>query len=190
MHDICVDCRESAHCFEKGYSCVQYGLKERELLLSFKYGGKAFIGEKIACAMADKLATEDCEVDLIAPVPMYRSKERKRGYNQADIIAKHLAKKMSLPYFGKLLLRVENTTAMSGMSAFERRMNMENAFSMVDSSVKHAIGKRVLLVDDIYTTGSTVSACSQVLMSRGVREVRVITFASGANLLKFDMESD
>jgi len=188
LHDVCVDCRESDHHFEKGYSCVQYGINERELLFSFKYGGKAFIGEKIADVMADKLATVDFDADLVIPVPMHKSKERKRGYNQADIIAKHLAKKLTLPYSKKLLLRVENTAAMSGLSAFERHMNMENAFSMTENAVKIAKGKRILLVDDIYTTGSTVSACSKVLISNGACEVRVVTFAAGANLLKFDKE--
>ena len=183
VHDICTDCRESGHCFEKGYTCVQYGLHERELLLAFKYGGKAFIGEKIAQIMADRLESEDLEIDLIVPVPMHKSKQKKRGYNQAGIIAKELAKKLSVPYSDKLLLRQGNTLAMSGLSPFERRMNMEKAFSVPEYAVRKTAGKRILLVDDIYTTGSTASACTQTLMDKGAREVRVITFAAGANLL-------
>ena len=186
MHDICIDCREVEHCFEKGYTCVQYGLNERELLLSFKYGGQTFIGEKIAQVMADRLAIEQLEIDLIVPVPMHKSKQKKRGYNQAEIIASSLSKKLSLPYSGKLLVRMENTLAMSGLSAFERRVNIENVFSMTNRAAQKIDGKRILLVDDIYTTGSTASACSRMLMEKGAREVRVITFAAGANRLKFE----
>jgi len=165
---------------------VQYGLNERELLLSFKYGGQTFIGEKIAQVMADRLAIEQLEIDLIVPVPMHKSKQKKRGYNQAEIIASSLSKKLSLPYSGKLLVRMENTLAMSGLSAFERRVNIENVFSMTNRAAQKIDGKRILLVDDIYTTGSTASACSRMLMEKGAREVRVITFAAGANRLKFE----
>jgi ComF family protein len=159
------------------------------MLLSFKYGGKAFIGEKIAQIMADRLETEDLEIDLIIPVPMHKRKQKKRGYNQAEIIARRLARKLSLPYSDKLLIRTGNTTAMSGLSPFERRMNMESAFSMTEGKARKAEGKRILLVDDIYTTGSTVDACAQILIEKGAREVRVVTFASGANLLKWDRET-
>ena len=68
-HDVCADCRETGHFFEKGYTCVQYGISERELLLSLKYGGQTFIGEKIAHIMADRLENEDFEADLVIPVP-------------------------------------------------------------------------------------------------------------------------
>ena len=181
-HDICADCREIAHHFEKGYTCVQYGKRERELLLAFKYGGQAFIGDKIAEVMADRLAPENLDMDLIIPVPMHRRKERKRGYNQAEIIAKCLSKKLGLPYSSKLIKRAENTPAMSGLTSSERRLNMDNAFCISKSAEDKIKFKRVLLVDDIYTTGSTASACSRVLMERGASEVRVITFAAGANV--------
>ena len=184
VHEICFDCRESAHHFEKGYTCVQYGIHERELLLAFKYGEQTFIGEKIAEVMADRLEPENLKTDLIIPVPMFRRKQRKRGYNQADIIAKCLAKKLGLPYSCKLLLRTENTPAMSGLSSTERRLNMENAFCVANCAEEEIRGKKILLVDDIYTTGSTASACSKVLMEQGACEVRVITFAAGANSMR------
>ena len=189
-HDICADCRENGHYFEKGYTCVQYGVNERELLLSLKYGGNAYIGEKIALIMADRLETEDLEIDFIIPVPMHKSKQKKRGYNQADIIARHLSKKLSLPYLGKLLLRTGNTAAMSGLSAHERRENIENAFSVADKKAGKIEGKSILLVDDIYTTGSTASACARALIEKGARKVRVITFAAGANMLPNMIQGD
>jgi ComF family protein len=181
VHDICIDCRESHHYFEKGYTCVQYGIRERELLLALKYGGQTFIGESIADVMADRLKPENLKTDLIIPVPMHIRKRRKRGYNQAEVLAECLSKKMGLPYSSKLLLRTEYTPAMSGLSSAERRLNMEHAFCVAENAVGEVKGKKILLVDDIYTTGSTASACAQVLMERGADEVRVITFAAGAN---------
>ena len=184
-HGICADCRDNGHFFEKGYSCVQYGIHERDLLLAFKYGGKAYIGEKIAEIMADRLEAEDLNIDIVIPVPMNREKQKRRGYNQAEIIAAHLSKKMRLPYSCKLLLRTGRTAAMSRLSPEERRMNIENAFSIAQGRAKEVEGKRVLLVDDIYTTGSTADACALRLMDAGAKEVRFISFASGGNLFKF-----
>ena len=183
VHDICVDCREIEHPFTKGYTCVQYGVKERELLLAFKYGGQSFIGEKIAEVMADRIRPENLEIDLVIPVPMFKAKQKKRGYNQAAVIAKCLSKKLGLPYSENVLMRIENTPAMSGLTSFERRINMENAFCLSQNLAGEVKGKSILLVDDIYTTGSTLAACSQILLEQGAFEVRVITFAAGANSL-------
>ncbi|MCL1809082.1 MAG: ComF family protein [Clostridiales bacterium] len=185
-HDTCTDCRENHRYFEKGYTCVQYGIYERELLLAFKYGGKTFIGEKIADAMADKLKMENFETDMVTPVPMHERKQKKRGYNQAAIIARQLAQKLPAPYAGKLLLRTGNTAAMSKLSAEERRMNIENAFSIARGAEGRIKGKRILLVDDIYTTGSTADACSRTLLDAGAAEIRIATFAAGTNILKRD----
>ena len=185
-HDLCLDCREAVRFFTRGFSCVQYGIHERELLLKFKYSGKTYIGEKLARIMADRLETENLGAELVIPVPMHSKKKRKRGYNQAEIIASELAKKLCVPYSGSLLKRSGNTAAMSRLAAEERRMNIEGAFVVSAYAAEVIAGKRVLLVDDIYTTGSTASECSRVLLSAGAREVFVITFASGANLLKWD----
>ena len=182
-HGICVDCRETNHSFEKGYCCVQYGIYERELLLSFKYGGKTFIGEKLALIMADRLEAAGDDSDFVIPVPMHRKKLKKRGFNQAEIIAANLAKKLKLPYSAGILLRTGYTTAMSRLTPEERRINIENAFSTAPGAAEIIKGKKILLVDDIYTTGSTASACSMTLTESGARRVRVIAFAAGANLL-------
>ena len=186
LHRICVDCRENERRFIKGYTCLQYGLYERELLLAFKYGGKAYIGEKIARAMADRIKPEGFETDIIVPVPMHKRKLASRGYNQAEIIAVNLARILNLKSQNKLLLRTGYTAAMSRLAPEERRMNIENAFKVAGNAAKKIEGKRVLLVDDIYTTGSTADECSRALLEAGAIEVRFISFAAGANLIKWD----
>ena len=77
---------------------------------------------------------------------------------------------------------------MSGLSSAERSANIENAFSLSENAANLICGKKILLVDDIYTTGSTASECSRILMEKGAAEVCVVTFAAGANLLKVDRE--
>jgi len=158
-------------------------LFERELLLAFKYGGKTYIGKKIARIMADRLKAEDYVPEIIIPVPMHMRKRRKRGYNQAEIIARHLSKELRVAYSADVLLRTFDTSAMSKLAPEERRINIENAFSVALPTAERIEGKSVLLVDDIYTTGSTASACAGTLMTAGARSVRVVSFASGANLL-------
>ena len=179
--DICLDCRENARVFAKGYICVQYGMRERDLLLAFKYGGQAFVGEKLAEIMADRIAPEELDIDLIVPVPMHRRKQRRRGFNQADLMARRLAKKLSVPYAANLLLRTTDTPAMSKLNPVERRGNLEGAFGLAAGGERRVAGASILLVDDIYTTGSTGDACSETLLAGGAAEVRLISFAGGAN---------
>lgn len=179
--DLCTDCSEINHRFERGFACVEYGRAERQLVHDFKYKDKPYLGRKMAEIMFDRIEQENLAIDLLVPVPMNKKKERKRGYNQAGILAQALAGHMKLPCI-KCLVRVADTEAMSSLGAEDRKENIKGAFSLqkgFDSFIK---GKTVLLIDDIFTTGSTVDACSDVLSEAGVDKIYVLVFASGANL--------
>lgn len=182
--DLCTDCEEAGHVFEKGFTCVEYGSAERELIHQFKYKDKAYLGRKLAEIMYDRIQPEGLKPDLILPVPMFRRKERKRGYNQAAVLAANLAKHMGLPCERKLLVRVVETEAMSRLGALGRRRNIREVFSVPQGKAERLAEKTVLLVDDIYTTGSTADACTAALLEAGAARVFVFTFASGANLQK------
>lgn len=188
--DLCTDCIDAEHVFEKGYTCVEYGLMERDILHQFKYKDKAYLGRKLAELMYDRIQAEDMDVDLILPVPMFAGKERKRGYNQAAVLAMGLAKRMEKPYSGKILIRAAETEAMSALSAAERRRNIQEAFTVPTKKASIIQDKIILLIDDIYTTGSTADACSLALMEAGAAKVFVFTFASGANLIKAESETN
>lgn len=185
--DLCSDCLEVEHIFEKGYTCVEYTAAERDIIHSFKYKDKAYIGRKLAEILYDRIKIEEIEFDMVIPVPMYVKKQRKRGYNQAAVMAMSLAKFMEVPYEGKALVRVTETEPMSGLGALERKNNIQHAFNVEGDKIELE-GKRVLLVDDIYTTGSTVDSCASVLRAAGADKVFVITFASGANLINGEGE--
>ena len=188
--DLCTDCRDGEHVFEKGYTCAEYGAAERDILHQFKYKDKAYLGRKLAEIMYDRILAEDLNMDMILPVPMFTRKEKKRGYNQAAVLAMSLAGLMEKPYDGKLLVRLAETEAMSSLGAADRRRNIQEAFTVLADKKSIITEKTVLLVDDIYTTGSTADACSQTLLEAGAAEVYIFTFASGANLINGEIESN
>lgn len=124
------------------------------------------------------------QYDVIVPVPMFRAKKLKRGYNQAELIASHLAKAEGIDLYRKALVRTHETAAMKGLSANERRLNMAGSFALDERYVKLIRGKQILLVDDIYTTGATVDETASVLKEAGASAVDFIAFASGADMIK------
>ena len=184
--DLCTDCLDGEHVFEKGITCVEYGSAERDLIHRFKYKDKAYLGRKLAEIMCDRIKVEELDLELIVPVPMFGRKERKRGYNQAAVLAASLAKYTGIPYAGKLLIRTVETEAMSRLGVLGRRKNIQEVFSVPHDRMKMLSGKTILLVDDIYTTGSTADACTSVLLEAGAAKVFVFTFASGANLARVE----
>lgn len=180
--ELCTDCNVIIHSFEKGFACVEYGRSERELIHKFKYKDKGYLGEKLAEIMYDRIKIEELEIDLIVPVPMHKKKEKKRGYNQAAILARKLSRLMEKPFGERILLRILDTEPMSNLGAEERRNNIKCAFQVNESWNNKMKDKNILLIDDVYTTGSTAGACTDALIEAGAAKVFVLVFASGANL--------
>ncbi len=177
--DCCSDCQSREHLFLKGYSCVEYGEQERNLIHRFKYKEQPFLGKPMAEAMVDRILPEGMQVDLILPVPMYLKKEHKRGYNQADLLAKHMARCLQGSYSRNLLQRVVATEPMNALSLEERQQNIKDAFGVAKGREGEIFGKNILLIDDIYTTGSTADACSEVLKAAGAANIYFYGFAAG-----------
>lgn len=180
--ELCYDCRQFGHDFDRSYTCVQYGLLERGILMDCKYRGKSYIGRKLGDILYDRISLAEEQFDLVVPVPMHRKKQGKRGYNQACVMAAQLARHMNLPCGSGVLERRRQTLPMKGLNAFERHQNLEGAFRISPQNHYSIQGKAILLVDDIYTTGSTLDACSRVLHEAGADRVCGLTFACGANI--------
>lgn len=162
---------------EKIY-CVTYGLLEKKLVHGLKYHGKSYFAEHIGRLMEDRLRMEGIDFDLIVPVPMHKRKERRRGYNQAALLAKSVSESLGKPFYPDLLIRTEDTTPMSGLSKEMRYENVKNVFRTADWVQNKVYEKTVLLVDDVYTTGSTAESCRKVLMGSGAKKVHTLTFAA------------
>ena len=179
--DVCYDCMIYPHSFTKGYSCLTYGMKEREIILDMKYGGRSYLAEKFADMLFDRITCEDIEIDGIVSVPVSRGRLRKRGYDQAELMAKGLAARWDVPLLKGVLRRDRETPLLRGYTPAERESILRGAFSVTEAGKTRMSGKRILLIDDIYTTGSTADACSDALISAGAAEVRLLTLASGGN---------
>lgn len=178
--DICYDCMEEEHSFDRAFSCVSYGLYERAVIMDFKYADRAYIGRKLAEAMYDRISCEEISYDIIVPVPVHKSRKNFRGYNQAEIIAKHMSRLSGIPYMN-LLVRTRATEAMKDLSIAQRRDNVRGAFEIPEYMIESAGNKDILLIDDIYTTGATFDECALTLKESGAKSVYCMAFASGAN---------
>jgi competence protein ComFC len=167
---LCNDCIEWPRTFERGFTCVSYRRMEREILHQFKYADKAYYCEKLAQLIHERIQIEDLEEDMIVPVPMYKEKQRRRGYNQAALLAQALARKRGKHYLPDALIRTIDTKPMSELGADERRDNVKGVFEVDKRKVSILNNKTILLVDDIFTTGSTVGACVDALTAAGAQK--------------------
>ena len=150
----------------------------RQVVQKFKYGRRVSLGKPLGRLMARGCQEflGACPVDLIIPVPLHHDRERERGFNQACVLARELSRLGRLPIDEhSVVRRVHTERHRAGMDAKARRQSVANAFTV--RHPKSIAGKRVLLIDDVFTTGATVSACAEVLKGAGAEEVFVLTVA-------------
>lgn len=153
---------------------AEYGGIVRECVHALKYGNNHGIGEIFAVWLAEMVKDEGCEADLVVPVPLSQQRQKQRGYNQAARIAKPLALHLGMAYSSFAVARFRETRSQVGLSETERQMNVAGAFRAVPAIVKD---KRVLLVDDVVTTGATMRACSTALLLAGALSVVCVSVA-------------
>ncbi|HLJ79970.1 MAG TPA: ComF family protein [Ktedonobacterales bacterium] len=138
----------------------------RDAVLALKYRGQRRLALPLGGMLAGAVTRLDLRPDVIVPVPLHASRKRQRGYNQAELLAQRCASQMRLPCEPGLLVRQRATTPQVGLSGAERRTNVAGAFAV--ASPAHATarlgGKRVLLLDDVTTTGSTLDAAAAALV--------------------------
>ncbi len=179
--NICGTCANQEHSFDRGVSCVQYGENERQIIADFKYRGKSYLARTLSEILYDKISALGFDFDFIIPVPMYAPKEKKRGYNQAALLGRYLGQRMGKICRTDCLYRVRETVPMSKLGARERRRNLDNAFEVSRRGAQFIRGKCVLLIDDIYTTGTTAEHCASLLKAHGCREIIVASVAASKN---------
>lgn len=141
------------------------------LLHSLKYDKKFLVGVFLGKMIANICETDikTWKADLILPVPLHRLKKSTRGYNQSDFIAKAIAKQLNIPFSNRIIKRKRFTETQTHLNLFQRKENVKEAFSVKDKNkIKD---KNVILVDDVVTTGSTVSECARILKNQGAKKV-------------------
>lgn len=174
---LCRYCATGAYAFERLRSYGEYDGPLGELIRVFKYRGVLALKDFLATCMA-RTAREEFElgeIQAIVPVPLHRSRERERGFNQSAVLARVLGRQLGLPVREALLLRHRKTRPQTGLTFAQRRQNVRGAFSVRPGVAIDNL--RILLVDDVYTTGATAHACAKALRRAGARSVVVLTIA-------------
>lgn len=178
--EYCRDCSRSRHLFSSGASAFTYR-SASGAIYRYKYEGRQEYAGFFSRAMADRLKMQVREgalavPDLLIPVPLSRERFKKRGYNQAALLAEGISDRTGIPWNGRALRREINTLPMKNMSFADRRSNLKKAFNVYGIDVK---SKMIMVIDDIYTTGATADACAEALLNAGAASVSFMTLAIG-----------
>ena len=175
---VCPECQTREYGFDwaRSYALYKAGLVRAIVLLKFERVEP--LGRWFAGRLAELARKEGLAADIVVPVPLHRQRERERGYNQADLIAKPLAGKLGLPYRAVLLVRTKPRPDKHVLSLEERWDSVRGAFATRPGTKVDNL--RVLLVDDVMTTGATLDACARALRGAGAKSVIGLTVARAA----------
>lgn len=173
----CAACLAQPRAFSRARAACLYDDASRDLILKFKHADRTDLSRLfsrwIGRAAADLLA----EADAVAPVPLHPTRLLHRRYNQAAEIARPLARTHRLAYLPDALVRARRTDSQGGKSGSGRRRNVAGAFAVPESRRRRVEGRRILLIDDVLTTGATVEACAKALLGAGASAVDVAVVA-------------
>jgi ComF family protein len=169
----CMMCRLGLKGYDTVYTFGSYEGTLRELIHLFKYGSVRPLAKPLGTLAARAIPFEHA-FDVVVPMPLHWKKRWARGYNQSELLAREIARRRGVPV-KNLVRRVKSTSVQAGLSSSKRRLNVRGAFAMrKGASVK---GLRILLVDDVLTTGATASACAAILKRAGARHVAIAAVA-------------
>ncbi|MCP4329171.1 MAG: ComF family protein [Alphaproteobacteria bacterium] len=172
---LCGVCSATVPPFDRARAVFIYGEESRDIILGFKHADRTQAAPAFAEWMARSGAALIADADIIAPVPLHRRRLFSRRFNQAALLARYLAPRAPGLVVPDLLIRHRATPSQVRMNASARRRNVKGAFAMRPGN--QIDGKRVLLVDDVYTTGATVAECARVLVRAAAKAVDVLTLA-------------
>lgn len=178
--EFCMDCQSREHLFDRGRALYEYG-SVAPAIYRFKYSGRREYAECFGEQSADLLGDflRRIHPDALIPIPLHKNRLKKRGYNQAELLARAISRKTGIPVCTDLLLRAKDTVPMKKLSYRERQNNLKKAFIISRNDVELDIA---VLIDDIYTTGTTIDEATRVLKAAGVRKVYYLALACGAGI--------
>jgi competence protein ComFC len=166
---VCGECKDVDFGFESARAPLRYEGVGEQIVHSLKYRGYTRVVERLVAPLMLGVLDRGERFDAVVPVPLHRSRLRRRGFNQAELLARAVAAPLKAPVSDKLRA-VRRTLDQVELSAPERRANVEGAFA-----ARERVRGRVLLVDDVFTTGATTSECAETLLAGGAREVHAVS---------------
>lgn len=170
----CSTCATAPPPYDYARSAAVYEGTLREALHAFKFSGKRALARPLAELLAEQcVAALPADIEAVVPVPLAGARERERGFNQAALLARKIARGLGIPTRARWLARVRATLPQSELPATVRRTNVRGAFR----ASRRVTGRHVLLVDDIFTTGATLGECARTLREAGARRVGALTVA-------------
>jgi ComF family protein len=180
--DLCLDCQHDPPSFGIARAVGPYEDPYRITTKVLKFMGRKYLSVRMGEMMAEKIKKEPRykHIDLIVPVPISWSSLQQRGFNQTELLGRQISKSLGIPFDKRVIARIKDTPSQTGLSKEERQKNVLSAFQVMHKN--RIKGKDILLVDDVYTTGSTSRECTKVLLQAGAARVCVITWASGKGL--------
>ncbi len=173
----CGDCLRRPPVYNRARACMVYEEMSRGFILGFKYADRTDMAPLMAQWLLRPGQELLDEADLIAPVPLHWTRMLLRKFNQSAELARHLAMLSGTSYAPDLIRRKRRTQSQAGLRAKARAKNVRGAFAVSKKAARRIAGKRVLLIDDVMTTGATLNACAGVLFWAGASGVDVLTLA-------------
>lgn len=177
--NLCIDCREHEPDFDICRSVGPYTEPFRIAIKVLKFMCKRNLAYRMGCMMAQVVKDEKrfWPLDLILPVPASQGSLKQRGFSQTEILGYQISKQIKVKMLPNVLVRVKETPHQRELTREEREKNLLCAFEIKDK--KKVYRKNILLIDDVYTTGSTIRECTRILLEAGAARVAVVTWATG-----------
>jgi ComF family protein len=187
QQEYCYDCKEKEHLYKMGIAGFSHVGEIKKSIYDIKYSNRREYVDFYVNEMCKfhKRQILDWGCEGLIPVPLHYKRKIKRGYNQAEVIARAFSKELGIKVYNNGLKRVKNTKPQKELNDIERRKNLENAFEINKKNSKVARNsnitklKKVILIDDIYTTGTTIDACTKELLQGGIEEVYYLSLSIG-----------
>lgn len=181
--EYCPDCMRHPRSFDGGAALFHYNEAARQSMAAIKYKNRREYLDFYSQAMVSRYGKwlSHIQPDVLVPVPVHPARRRKRGFNQAEELAERISLLTGIPVRADLLIRIRKTLPQKELNPAERLNNLRLAFAVSDFYKAHPeqIPRRVVLADDIYTTGSTMEACTRVLKAAGVKQVYIMSICIG-----------
>lgn len=175
----CKQCHQQHPRYDLARSAAEFSGPVRDLIHAFKYKRATWLRKDLAELLTGCVITyfNGERIHAVCPVPLNRARERKRGYNQAALLATEVARNIKAPYLPNALVRTRNTPTQTHMSAQDRRSNVAGAFQSLAHMRPWIYGRCFLLIDDVMTTGATLSECAAALKANGAERILAATVA-------------